>query len=498
MITGQTESFSNMVVRNYFHGTCQKSAPDEAGTWPAETYENSTRYLQFAVAPSVGNSLKVTSISFIIGWAGTTDHMFANTYYSINQTFTPRTQLNTDEVIVLDNKVSALIVYSLNVTVNAEQTFYFRIYPWDNRDVTGKSCGLSNLTIAGTTVSGNVIEQVKETIPNQVERQQNSLAALPSPVSDTTDVPFQMPEVQVPIFPDRTMNIIEHGAVGDGQTMNTKAFANAIQACAQAGGGKVVVPAGVWLTGPIKLESNINLHVEGGAMILFSKNRNDFPLVPIPNPTSRNFLCANPISGYNLENVAITGDGIIDGSGEVWRPMKKEKYTASQWKHIIASGGVVSEDGKMWWPSQQAMQGEEYLESMRKGRKKATIEEVAVARDYLRPNMVVFNKCEKVLLDGPTFQNSPKFNVNPIQCEDVMIRNIKVLNAWNAQNGDGIDIGSCHNVVVSHCMVDVGDDAICLKPSKIEKGKRLDCCLRKYPCYRLRCLPRSWRICDRE
>jgi polygalacturonase len=267
------------------------------------------------------------------------------------------------------------------------------------------------------------------------------------------------------------VSIVDHGAVGDGHTMNTKAFANAIQACAQAGGGKVAVPAGVWLTGPIKLESNINLHVERGAVILFSKNRNDFPLIPYPSPTSRNFSCANPISGYKLENVAITGDGIIDGSGEVWRPMKKEKYTANQWKHTITSGGVVSEDGKMWWPSQQAMQGAEQIKAFMKSGKDATIEEVTAVKDYLRPNMVVFYRSKKVLLDGPTFQNSPKFNINPVQCEDVVIRNITVMNDWNAQNGDGIDIGSCHNVVVSHCMVDVGDDAICLKPSTIDKGK---------------------------
>ena len=296
-------------------------------------------------------------------------------------------------------------------------------------------------------------------------------SAQPVPKSYTTGLPFSMPEIQVANFPERTVSIVGHGAVGDGQIMNTKAFADAIQACAKAGGGTVLVPAGVFLTGPIIFESNINLHLEPGAVIMFSRNRDDFPLVPYPTPSSKNFACANPIFGYKLENVAITGDGVIDGSGEVWRPMKKEKYTASQWKKTIESGGMVSEDGKMWWPSQQALQGEAYLKALRKNKKNLTAEEFAGAKDFLRPNMVVFNACNKVLLDGPTFRNSPKFCVNPVQCENLVIRNIKVQNAWNAQNGDGIDIGSSHTVVVYHCVVDVGDDALCLKPGTIEKGR---------------------------
>ncbi len=85
--------------------------------------------------------------------------------------------------------------------------------------------------------------------------------------------------------------------------------------------------------------------------------------------------------------------------------------------------------------------------------------------------MIVFYGCNKVLLDGPTFRNSPKFCVNPVQCENLVIRNVKVQNDWNAQNGDGIDIGSCHNVIIYNCIVDVGDDAICMKPGSVEKER---------------------------
>jgi DNA sulfur modification protein DndE len=298
-----------------------------------------------------------------------------------------------------------------------------------------------------------------------------TVIAQPIPESYTSSLPFQMPAVQVASFPDRAVSIADFGAVADGQTMNTKAFTDAIQSCAKAGGGRVNVPAGIWLTGPIRFESNINLHLETGALILFSRNRDDFPLIPVPAPNSKNYACAYPIYGYNVENVAITGDGIIDGSGEQWRPMKRNKYTDGQWNDKMKSGGVVSPDGQMWWPSAQAMNGEEYLKSLRKEKKSLVKEDFAGAKDFLRPNMVVFHSCKKILLDGPTFRNSPKFCINPVQCEHVVIRNIKIQNDWNAQNGDGLDIGSSHTVLVYKCTVDAGDDAICLKPGIVDKGR---------------------------
>ena len=135
--------------------------------------------------------------------------------------------------------------------------------------------------------------------------------------------------IQIPSFPDRSVDIIAHGAFGDGQTLNTKAFADAIEACSQAGGGRVVVPAGIWLTGPIVLKSKINLHLENGAVILFSKRLADYPILPQPTPTSKNYSYPPMISGFNLMNVAITGDGIVDGNGDVLEAEEKRKvFTA--------------------------------------------------------------------------------------------------------------------------------------------------------------------------
>ncbi len=279
-------------------------------------------------------------------------------------------------------------------------------------------------------------------------------------------LPFTMPEIKDPVFPNRTISIADHGAVGDGLTLNTKAFAEAIQACADAGGGTVVVPPGTWLTGPIGLENNVNLHVDRGALVQFSSRFEDYPLIAGLDGKSGKYMLTPPIHGYKLKNIAITGPGMFDGAGEVWRPVKKDKLTAKQWKDLVASGGVVSADGKIWWPSKEAMEGEDLLKELGSG-KRGTPEEYAKAREYLRPNLVLLMRCTGILIDGPTFRNSPKFHINPQQCENLIIRNASVACWWYAQNGDGIDLGSCRNVIIDNCTIDAGDDAICLKPGKL-------------------------------
>ncbi len=289
------------------------------------------------------------------------------------------------------------------------------------------------------------------------------------------ELPFAMPAIRQTSFPDRVVSIIEQGAVGDGQTMNTAAFERAIRVCAEAGGGTVRVPSGVWLTGPIRLRSNIDFHLDRGALILFSRNRDDYPLVPYPTSKSKNFTCAPPIFGEGLDNIAITGHGIIDGAGDVWRPVKREKLTAREWKDLVSSGGA--NDGSVWWPSRQAMDGAATLRELRTKEKTLSASDFAAVRDYLRPHMIDLYGCTRVLLDGPTFRNSPKYCVRPSFCEDLVIRNITVMNDWNAQNGDGIDLTTSRNAIVFNCTVSVGDDAICIKPGSLPKnaGRTVAC-----------------------
>ena len=286
------------------------------------------------------------------------------------------------------------------------------------------------------------------------------------------NLPFAMPEISEPKFPANRVSIVEFGAVADGRTINTKAFTDAIHACAIAGGGTVEVPPGTWLTGPIKFENNINLHLELGALIQFSNRIEDFPLIAGFDGKSKKYQITPPIYGYKLNNIGITGDGIIDGAGEVWRPVKKEKQTAKQWKKLVTSGGAVSQDGKIWWPSNEAMEGESYIKQLEQSKRKLSIEDYSQVREYLRPHMVQFIQCKDILLDGPTFRNSPKFHVYPVQSENIIVRNVKILTPWYAQNGDGLDLSACRNVVVYKTTVDVGDDAICIKPGKISDSQK--------------------------
>lgn len=283
-------------------------------------------------------------------------------------------------------------------------------------------------------------------------------------------IEFDMPRVQEPVIPANSVSIADFGAQSGGQEHCTQAFADAIEALSAKGGGRVIIPRGIWLTGPITLKSNIELHTETGATVIFSANKDLYPVVDTSFEGLNTFRCISPINGRDLENIAITGNGIFDGSGDAWRFVKKEKLTESQWKKLVASGGVVSKNGKEWYPSEQFMKGAEIAE-MNVVRSLKTKEEFEQIRDFLRPVMVSLISCKKVLIDGPTFQNSPAWNIHPLMCEDFTMRNTTVRNPWYSQNGDGIDIESCKNSIIHDCNFDVGDDAICVKSGKDKDGR---------------------------
>ncbi len=301
--------------------------------------------------------------------------------------------------------------------------------------------------------------------------------AISQPVVITTQqtdlyagVEFEMPRVQEPVIPANSVLITDFGAKSGGQFLCTQAFADAINSVSIKGGGKVIIPRGMWLTGPITLKSNIELFTESGALVVFSTDKSLYPLGETNFEGFNTYRCMSPINGRNLENIALTGNGIFDGSGEAWRSVKKEKLTESQWKKLISSGGLVSENGKTWYPSQQFRDGEKQSE-MNVPRNLKTKAEFENVRDFLRPVMVSLISCKKVLIDGPTFQNSPAWCIHPLMCEDFTLRNTTVRNPWFSQNGDGIDIESCKNSIIHDSNFDVGDDAICIKSGKDKEGR---------------------------
>jgi polygalacturonase len=298
-----------------------------------------------------------------------------------------------------------------------------------------------------------------------------AMPAMNLPVARATPLPVP-PVVAKPVFPANTVNLADFGGSGDGITLNTVAFEKALAALADKGGGKLVVPPGIWLTGPIHMRSHINLHLERGALIQFSRDYHLYPLTVIDMKGEQEVDSTSPISGQNLENVAITGEGIIDGGGDAWRPLKKDKLVERDWKALVKSGGVLDEKGKVGWPSKEAMNGAKLVETLsRAGSLKPAYYEPA--HQYLRPRMLRLIGCKKILLEGVTFQNPPMWTMNPALCEDVSILNVTVHNLPTAQNSDALDLESCRRAVIRGCTFDTGDDGICLKSGKDAAGRRI-------------------------
>jgi polygalacturonase len=292
-------------------------------------------------------------------------------------------------------------------------------------------------------------------------------------------IEFEMNQIQEPVIPAYSVNISDFGAVRGGRVLNTKAFADAIDAVSKRGGGKVVIPAGIWLTGPILLKSNLELHAEQGALIIFSTDKDLYPVIETSFEGLNTWRCLSPIYGKNLENIAFTGSGIWDGSGDAWRFVKKSKLNDEQWKKLVASGGVLNEKKNEWYPSEQfknAMQNADQNVRL----DLTTKEEFEAIRDFLRPVMVSIQSSKRVMFDGPVFQNSPAWCLHPLMVEDLIVRNVTVRNPWYSQNGDGLDIESCKNVLVENSNFDVGDDAICIKSGKDKDGRE-----RNIPCENL-------------
>lgn len=299
---------------------------------------------------------------------------------------------------------------------------------------------------------------------------QNSVAQNSNSNANYEGIEFKMAIVKEPVIPNNSVNIKDFGAVSGGDVLNTQAFANAIEAVSKKGGGKVIIPPGIWLTGPIILKSNLELHAQTGALIKFSPDKSLYPLVETSFEGLNTWRCISPLYGKNLENVAFTGKGVWDGSGEVWRQVKKSKLTEGQWKKFVASGGVLNESKTSWYPSEVFMKASEGADqNVRLDLK--TKEDFEKIHDFLRPVLVSIQNSKRVLFDGPVFQNSPAWNIHPLMIEDLIVRNVSVRNPWFSQNGDGLDVESCKNVLVENSSFDVGDDAICIKSGKDKDGR---------------------------
>ncbi len=283
---------------------------------------------------------------------------------------------------------------------------------------------------------------------------------------------FQKFDVLLPSFAEHVYNIVDFGAVGDGKTSNTKAFSEAMKAAAKTG-GRVLVPNGIWLTGPIELLSGVELHLSDNALILFDKNPEEYPLIITDFEGVTRVRATSMLHARDAENIAITGNGTIDGNGHLWRPIKDWKMTERQWKALLEESSYVipSRESNIWAPSETFYKG--YMEGEVSPKDPQALEKAAPYYDFYRPVMVSLKNCDKVLIDGVELRNSPAWNVHPHFCTNLTVRNATIFNPYHAQNGDGIDVESCKNVEIHHCSFQTGDDGICMKSGKNAEARKI-------------------------
>lgn len=276
---------------------------------------------------------------------------------------------------------------------------------------------------------------------------------------------FQPFQIELPNIADKDYVITDFGAVSGGVVSNTQAFKAAISSAAQTG-GRVIVPDGIWLTGPIELKSGVELHLNDNAVILFDKNSEEYPLIVTDYEGIPRIRATSPIYANNATDIAITGKGVIDGNGHLWRPVKAFKVTERQWNKFLTISPYHWEDGEteIWAPNQSVydgkVQGEVFPDH------EGALEEAAPYYDFYRPVMVSLKHCKRVLLQDVQIQNTPAWSIHPFFCEHVTVKGIKVNNPNYAQNGDAMDIESCRNVEVAYCNFSTGDDGLCIKSGK--------------------------------
>lgn len=281
-------------------------------------------------------------------------------------------------------------------------------------------------------------------------------------------------KVERPKFKNKKYNILDYGAQSDTLYNNQKAIQDAIDDCNKKGGGMVIIPDGYFYTGPIELKSNVNLYVSNNAYVKFNKEKEQYPLIWTEYEGIKRIRTISPISAKDCTNIAITGGGIMDGSGDLWRGIKEWKLTAKEWKKCLEKSPYVlkGNESGIWCPTKT------YYDGCIKGEPDYNdpnaLEIASEHWDVYRPVFVSFVNCDKVLIEDVTLQNSPAWNVHPLFCTNFTMNNAVIKNKFSAQNGDGIDLESCQNCEISNSVFEVGDDGICLKSGKNKEARKTE------------------------
>ena len=279
-----------------------------------------------------------------------------------------------------------------------------------------------------------------------------TLLAVPSLRAEPAEwaqVPEILARIKAPWFPHRDFVITNYGAVADGKTDCSDAIRNAIDACARHG-GRVVVPAGEFFTGPIHLKSRVNLHLNPNAVLKFNTDPKAY--LPVVFTRFEGVECYNYspfIYAFGQKNVAVTGEGTLDGqvTEENWLRWKGKKGGTNNQTAANNRLKKMAEDGV---PVEQRRFGE---------------------GDYLRPNFIQFNRCRNVLIEGVRIRRSPMWEIHPVLCTNVTVRGVDIVS--HGANNDGCDPESCRDVLIENCLFDTGDDCIAIKSGRNADGRRV-------------------------
>jgi len=263
-----------------------------------------------------------------------------------------------------------------------------------------------------------------------------------------------------PKFPDRTVSITDFGAVEGVVLYSSNSINKAIQACYNQGGGTVVVPAGIFYTGPIELKSNVCLHLSEGSILKFSTNPEDYKPFVISRWEGWDCINFHPlIYAYQQKNVAITGHGILDGQANEtnWWPWKGK--TEFGWQP-----GIVSQE----WNGEK-ISGRNRLSAMEILQVPLS-ERIMTVEDRLRPPFIQFYQCSGVMISDIHIVQSPFWLIHPLLCNNVIIRGVTMDS--QGPNNDGCDPESSKNVLIENCLFNTGDDCIAIKSGRNQDGKR--------------------------
>lgn len=255
-------------------------------------------------------------------------------------------------------------------------------------------------------------------------------------------IPFAFSEIAKPVFPDNNCNIADYGAISGGTTLNTRAFQKSIEDCSQKGGGKVFVPEGRWLTGAIHLKSNINLNLDKNAEIIFSTDPADYLPAVFTRIEGIELYNYSPfIYANGAQNVAISGEGTLNGQGDAWQKWKTGEAPALQKLNDMVKENV---------PVEKRIFGNQ--------------------ENSLRPSFVQFVNCRNVWLEDFSITQSPRWTIHPIYSENIVMRNLRV--DTPGFNSDGIVIDSSKNVLVENSFLKSDDDTISIKSGLDQDGWR--------------------------